>query len=126
MKLLLDTHAFVWVTTNTALLSPRATSLLSDPDNEIQVSAVSAYEIENKRSRDAELQRMPFNLNDSVALMGFRWLPVTWEHAQEAARLPSHHRDPWDRILIAQALTEDSRLVSVDRQFEAYNVRVEW
>jgi len=126
MKLLLDTHAFVWVTTNTALLSSRATSLLSDPDNEIQVSAVSAYEIENKRSRDAELQRMPFNLNDSVALMGFRWLPVTWRHAQEAARLPSHHRDPWDRILIAQALMEESRLLSVDRQFEAYDVRVEW
>ena len=100
--------------------------MLSDPDNEIQVSAVTAYEIENKRSRDAELQRMPFNLNDSVALMGFRWLPVTWQRAQEAARLPSHHRDPWDRILIAQALMEDSRLVSVDRQFEAYNVRVEW
>ena len=69
---------------------------------------------------------MPLNLNEGAMLMGFRWLPVTWEHAQEAARLPSHHRDPWDRILIAQALIEDAKLVSIDRQFAAYNVPLLW
>jgi PIN domain nuclease of toxin-antitoxin system len=126
MKLLIDTHAFIWVTTNTALLSARAASLLDDLTNEIYVSAVSAYEIENKRSRDLELQRMPFDLNVSVAQMGFQWLPVTWEHAREAGRLPLHHRDPWDRILIAQALVEDARLVSIDRQLAAYAVPIEW
>ena len=106
MKLLIYTHALIWVTTDTGLLSARAASLLADLTNEIHVSAVSAYEIEYKRSRDPELQRMPFDLNDCVALMGFQWLPVTWEHAREAGRLPQHHGDPWDRLLIAQALME--------------------
>jgi len=126
MKLLIDTHVFIWVTTNSNLMSKRAAALLADADNEIHLSAVSAYEIEFKRPRDVELQRMPPDLSETLAFMGFHWLPVTWEHASLAARLPLHHRDPWDRILIAQSIVEDARLVSIDRQFSGYGVPLLW
>jgi len=126
MKLLLDTHVFIWATTATSLLSAKVLDLLGDTDNEVMVSAVSAYEIEFKRPRDGELQRMPSDLNEAARFQNFSWLPMSWRHARDAGLLPMHHRDPWDRILVAQALAEGAALVSIDRQLGVYAAQVVW
>ncbi len=126
MKLLIDTHVLVWATTATGLLPDRVTDLISDVTNDILVSAVSAYEIEFKRARDVRLQRMPSDLNEAIRRQGFLWLDVSWRHTRTAGRLPVHHRDPWDRILVAQALEEGIGLISVDRRLAAYPVTILW
>lgn len=126
MRLLLDTHVFVWSATQPGLLSPRAAGALGDPANDIFVSAVSAYEIEYKRSRDAQLQIMPAQLDEAVSLQGFCWLSINPVHAAAAAKLPDHHRDPWDRILLAQALDDDLMLVTIDTKLDAYGATILW
>lgn len=126
MRLLLDTHVFVWSATQPALLSPLAAAAFGDPANEIFVSAVSAYEIEYKRSRDAQLQIMPAQLDEAVSLQGFCWLSIKPVHAAAAAKLPDHHRDPWDRILVSQALHDDLMLVSIDTKLDAYGATILW
>jgi PIN domain nuclease of toxin-antitoxin system len=122
VKLLLDTHAFVWSALAPERLSARVTSALQDLGNQVLVSAASVYEIDYKRSFDAALQRMPLDLNDAVATQGFTWLDVSWRQMRQAARLPLHHRDPWDRILIGQALLEDAILVTADRRIALYGL----
>ncbi len=126
MKLLLDTHVFVWAATQPAQLSMMASRALLDPENEIFVSAVSAYEIEYKRDRDALLQLMPDELDDAVRLQGLAWLPMAAAHGVAAARLAPHHRDPWDRILVAQAMIESLHLVTIDHKLSAYGVPILW
>lgn len=126
MRLLLDTHVFVWSTTRPSELSPAVTMALLDPQNEIFVSAVSAYEIEYKRDRDPDLQVMPAALDDAIREQGMAWLPITERHAALAAQLPLHHRDPWDRILVAQAMLEQLQLATIDRQLAAYGVPILW
>jgi PIN domain nuclease of toxin-antitoxin system len=124
--LLLDSHALVWSLTDPARLSSRGRSALEDPDNLAFASAISAYELELKRDRDPELARMPTNLEDAARQQGFEWLSVSVSHASSAARLPRHHGDPFDRILIAQAFAEGAALVSLDRWFPTYGVSVFW
>ena len=126
MKLLLDTHVFVWAATQPAQLSMMASRALLDPENEIFVSAVSAYEIEYKRDRDALLQLMPDELDDAVRLQGLAWLPMAAAHGVVAARLAPHHRDPRDRILVAQAMIESLHLVTIDHKLSAYGVPILW
>jgi PIN domain nuclease of toxin-antitoxin system len=126
MRLLLDTHAFVWSTTRPAELSPAVMAILLDPQSEIFVSAVSAYEIEYKRDRDPLLQLMPSELDEAVQAQGMAWLPVSERHAASAARLAPHHRDPWDRILVAQALLEELHLGTIDGKLSAYGVPTVW
>ena len=126
MKLLIDTHAFVWATIEPFRLSARVRDLIADPENICLVSAVSAYEILFKRENDAALRRLPEDLVQAVAQTDFEWLSIDVRHASAAARLPRHHRDPWDRILIAQAMAEDADLVSADRRLSAYDARLIW
>lgn len=122
MRLLLDTHAFVWSVLEPERLSTEVIERLSNPLNDVLVSAACVYEIDYKRPFDAELQRMPFDLNDAVSAQSFAWLDLSWRHMREAARLPVHHRDPWDRMLIAQALLEDAVLVTADRKIALYGL----
>jgi PIN domain nuclease of toxin-antitoxin system len=95
-------------------------------ENEIMVSAVSSYEIEFKRTRDAVLSPVPERLISTVVEQGFDWAPVLPEDAAAAARLPLHHRDPWDRIIIAQAFSREAMIVTADRVIAAYGVPVFW
>ena len=107
-------------------LSARVAALLVDNNNEITVSAVTAYELEFKRTRDPEMARLPADLNEAVEGQRFAWLPISHEHATLAGRLPRLHGDPFDRLLIAQSMLENATIVSVDRWFPAYGAPVIW
>ncbi|PWC44927.1 type II toxin-antitoxin system VapC family toxin [Azospirillum sp. TSO22-1] len=121
MKLLLDTHIFVWVVGEPERLSPAVAAAVVDPDNDVYLSAVSVWEIAIKRA----LGRLPFPLERLDALlaeMGVEILDLTAAHAIAAGGLPRHHDDPFDRALIGQAKVEGMTLVSVDQAMTRYDV----
>ena len=122
---LLDTQAFVWWVVQPDRLSSSAIEAVGNADR-AYVSAVSVYEIDIKRKRDGLLARMPSDLPASLSELGFQWDAVTPEAAQRAARLPWLHRDPWDRLIVAQAQALGATLVSADRQLTHYQVEVVW
>jgi PIN domain nuclease of toxin-antitoxin system len=126
MKLLLDTHAFVWAIARSRLLSRRAVALIEDPANVVLVSAASAYEIEFKRSRDASLAALPADLDEAIGRQGFEWLALSPAHAIAAGRLPRLSGDPFDRFLAAQALVEKATLLTRDPRVAAYGPVVAW
>lgn len=126
MKLLLDTHTIVWWLCDPASLSRRAFAAISDDANEVIVSAACGYEIEIKRERDPLLSTVPEDLRQAVFEQDFEWLPITAEHAIVAGRLPRHHGDPWDRMLIAQAMVERATLVTCDGRLKPYAVTTLW
>ena len=126
MRLLLDTHALIWFWLDPSRFSAKVAAALRDVENEVLVSAVSAYEIEWKRPRDADLQRLPVDLRAAAEQSGLAWLSMDANDAVAAAKLPLHHRDPWDRILIAQAHLRGLPLVSKDAHFSAYGAQVFW
>lgn len=120
MNLLLDTHALLWWLTDDARLSPAARAAVVKGSNVVVVSAASAWEIAIKAARgrlDA-----PGDLSDAIARYRFRPLAVTIGHALAAGELPPHHRDPFDRMLIAQAIVEGLTVVTRDPDFEAYGI----
>ena len=126
MRVLLDTHALIWAGLRSVKLSTTARDVIGDPDTVRLVSAVSAYEIGYKRPFDNDLDRLPTDLGDLRDLLVFDWLSLDVKHAVRAARLPLLHRDPWDRLLVAQAQIEDLTIVSRDPALAAYGVSVLW
>ncbi len=126
MKLVLDTHALIWWLVSPDKLSARAHAVIEDTDNEILVSAISAYEVELKRPRDAFLSSVPERLLTTAMDQGFGWMQVTPEDAVAAARLPLHHRDPWDRIILAQAANREAAVITADRMMTAYGAAIFW
>ena len=127
MKCLLDTHAYIWWLGDPARISPAAKKILSDPSNEISVSIASFWELSIKSSLGKiTLSRDVQSLAASLQEDGLKLLSIEPPHCRAVTNLPFHHRDPFDRMLIAQALTEDFVLLSRDREFESYPVRVVW
>ncbi len=128
MRLLLDTHAFVWAVSAPAELSGRARQLVEDPSNELFVSAASAWEISTKHRLGKFSQAEPIIEGFSFAIDRLRSteLPIGVEHAIVAGRFDQPHRDPFDRMLAAQAVIEGAALVSRDAAFAAFPVTVEW
>jgi PIN domain nuclease of toxin-antitoxin system len=126
MKLLLDTHAFIWSIFRSRMLSARVAELIQNPGNRVLVSAASAYEIEFKRARDPFLAALPADLGEAVDLQGFEWLAVSPAHAIAAGRLPRLSGDPFDRILAAQALTENATILTRDPLVAAYGPVALW
>ncbi|MHC2569819.1 type II toxin-antitoxin system VapC family toxin [Rhizobium leguminosarum] len=118
MKALLDSHAVYWWTIGSDRLSQKARSLIEDKANTILVSAVSFYELDNKM-RLKKLDLKPQELRASVTSSGLQTLDVTDLHAELAASFEWDHRDPWDRILAAQARLEHCGFVSTDVVFDA-------
>lgn len=112
MRLLLDTHVFIWVVIDSKRLSAKARALLRQA-TEIHVSAASIWEIAIKQ-RLGKIDVVPDDLVAAIEASGFHALPITPQHAAMVASLPDHHRDPFDRLLVAQALCEPLRLVTVD------------
>jgi PIN domain nuclease of toxin-antitoxin system len=121
LKLLLDTHIFVWAINETSRLDRRTQAALASPDNLVLISSVSPWEIGIKQALGR--MRFPLDLFDEmIERMDFDVLPILPAHGIVAAGLPRHHNDPFDRMLIAQALTQDLTLVSADRVFTRYDV----
>lgn len=120
MKLLLDTHAFLWWDSNDALLPDGLRAAIASPQNQVLVSAVTVWEIAIKRA----LGKLVFGqgLGKAIEDYGFAALPITVEHAEWAGSLPQLHRDPFDRLLVAQAQLEGLVLVTVDEQIVRYAV----
>jgi PIN domain nuclease of toxin-antitoxin system len=125
VRLLLDTHALLWWLIDDPQLSPAARDAVANLENEVFVSACSGYEIAYKQAL-GRLPTFPEILLDRVRRERIGTLPISLEHAVSAAALPGPHRDPWDRIMIAQALAEHCYVVTVDKVFADYNVPVFW
>jgi PIN domain nuclease of toxin-antitoxin system len=128
MQLLLDTHALLWWVLDSKNLSKKARGAIGDFNNEVFVSAATAWEIAIKfrigRLPDAE----PFvhSFRGNLRKLGFSELPVSVEHAQRAGLLPGEHKDPFDRMLIAQAQTEGLLLVTNEDLFDGYYIHRLW
>jgi PIN domain nuclease of toxin-antitoxin system len=128
MGALLDTHALIWWVTGDERVSPRLRRLIGDADTDVYVSAATAWEIATK-ARIGKLKAPEGLLRDfveSVELLGFRPLPITLRHGHDAGRLPGAHRDPFDRMLAAQAQAERLSLLSLDPAFGALGVATIW
>jgi PIN domain nuclease of toxin-antitoxin system len=127
-RVLLDTHAFLWWLDGDKRLSRKTRSLIQTEETEVLVSAASVWEITTK----ARIGKLPgaIEVADDVprciASQGFKALAITVEHAQTAGALPGPHRDPFDRMLIAQAHAERVPLISVDSVFDSYGVTRLW
>jgi PIN domain nuclease of toxin-antitoxin system len=119
VKLLLITHLFLWLNADDPRLTKKARSLISEAQ-EVFVSSVVFWELAIKISRgdlNADLEA----LRSALYSNAFTILPITVEHACAVAMLPWHHRDPFDRMLVAQAITEPLRLLTADHQLEPYS-----
>ena len=126
MTLLLDTHVFLWWLDDNPRLGPKSRAAIADPDNTVWVSATSAWEIAIKTGLGRlELSEPPEDvLPREIERGGFRPLAISVDHALAVRSLPQYHRDPFDRLLIAQAMAEGLRLVTADRAFARYDVRL--
>lgn len=122
MRLLLDTHIFIWACMEPERLSPVEQSAIASPENQVLVSAATAWEISIKQA----LGRLRFpvdRLHEFIDRLGFEAIAMSLTHAVAAGRLPPHHQDPFDRMLIAQASIESLTLVSRDRLFARYGLK---
>jgi PIN domain nuclease of toxin-antitoxin system len=128
VRLLLDTHAFLWWVGATRGLSRKARSAIGSGRNECFVSIASGWEIATKVSLgslkvEGALDRF---LPEQLAANGFQPLPIDLKHCARVATLPFHHRDPFDRLLVAQALEDDLAIVTADPVFTKYGVKQVW
>lgn len=129
MRVLADTHALVWFALTDPRLTATARAVLEDPANEVFVSPASYWEIAIKVHLGKwQLGSQPYpDLIDSLwTVYGFRVLPILPDHAARLIGLPDHHRDPFDRLLVAQATADGLSLVSADAIFDRYGVSRVW
>lgn len=128
MKVLLDTHVVLWATLSPAALSKRAARIIREPANEILVSAASAWEIATKvrlgKLPGAEVLEQEFS--DVMDEAGYTLLSIETGHALRAGRMPGEHRDPFDRMLAAQALDADVPILSTDEKLDSFGIRRIW
>jgi PIN domain nuclease of toxin-antitoxin system len=128
MRILLDTQCWLWMLASPERLSRRAKKLIQLPGTEVYLSAASAWEIAIKYGLGKlQLPADPTEyVTSRLASSGVLPLPIRHAHALHVARLPPHHRDPFDRLLIAQAQIERLTLMSADRQMKPYEIKIEW
>jgi PIN domain nuclease of toxin-antitoxin system len=128
LDLLLDTHAFLWWIAGDSALSQPSMTAIGDASNRVFISAASAWEIATK----VRIGKLPgaasiaTDLTGIIDAQGFVPLPITFAHAQAAGALPGPHKDPFDRILIAQAMLDRMTLVSNEQRFDRYGVTRLW
>ena len=128
MRLLLDTHAFLWWLAGSRRLSANARAAIEDDANDVLVGAATAWEIATKQ-RLGKLPQAGLVARDvpgAIAGQGFEELPITVDDAQRAGQLPGPHRDPFDRMLIAQAVVHGLAIVSIEAVFDDYGVNRLW
>ncbi len=128
MRVLLDTHALLWWLFDDPKLSQFARDLIKDPDNTVLMSSASAWEIATKYrlGKLPEAGEVARNLPDLLRTARIDVLPISAEHALAAGHLPGPHRDPFDRMLIAQAQHERMPIITMDGEFAKYDVQIMW
>ena len=127
MTVLLDTHALLWFHAGDRRLSRAARRAIEAEETDLVISTATAWEMAIKVSTGR--LRLPAAIEDFISDkigQGYTIWPITWEHAARVSSLPWHHRDPFDRLLVAQALVERCSIVSVDRVLKKYGVEVIW
>lgn len=120
MVILLDTHILLWWLNDDKKLKKPERQLIASLDAVVYVSAASAWEIEIKRGLGKI--DLPNDWPAHIEEQGFVWLPISWKHAQQLSLLPDIHRDPFDRMLVAQAKSEQLTLISYDKSVRQYGV----
>ena len=128
MRALFDTHALIWWFSDESSLTPTVREIIADTENTMLVSAASAWEIAIKH-RLGKLRKVADLVSDfsgRIALEGFHLLPISAEHGIRAGLLPGLHKDPFDRMLIAQSQAEDIPIISNETVFDTYGVRRLW
>lgn len=128
MKLLLDTHVFIWWDSEPAKLSPQALILCQDPRHVLLLSIASLWEMQIKSQLGKLRLKLPLReiVESQQRINGIEILPVTPDHVWELENLPDHHKDPFDRLLVAQSRVEGAALISADLNIPKYPVRVIW
>ena len=122
MRLLIDSHVFIWWSDASRALSTSIRNVLSDPRNEILISIAGVWELTIKISSGK--LTLSDDLEAMLAAQGFSVLPITFPHLRHLGSLPRHHRDPFDRMMIAQALAEGIPVATADRRFAAYGLQI--
>ena len=127
MKIILDTHTFLWFVNDSPELSNSAAELI-ESDVDLWISIASLWEISikvnlNKLDLPDEFDRF---IPHQIAINGIEILPINLQHLIALTKLPLHHRDPFDRILIAQAIAENVPIISIDKKFDLYGVNRQW
>ena len=128
MRLLLDTHAFLWWFSGSNRLSLPAREQIEDDSNDVMISAALAWEIATKHrlGKLPDVEKLALNITGAIAGQDFEELPITVEDAARAGSLPGPLRDPFDRMLIAQALGRNLVLISIETLFDQYGIRRLW
>lgn len=128
MRLLLDTHTFLWFIIDDPQLSSMARNLIQDPVNEVEISPASYWEIAIKIKLGKYTLPHPYQqfMETQIAVNEFRILPIEPRHTALLTTLDLHHKDPFDRLLVAQAVTENIPIISVDSQLDPYGVTRLW
>ena len=128
MKLLLDTHAFLWFVTSDPQLSEAALDLIAEPTNEVLLSPASYWEIAIKVSLGKYPLTVPFEtfFQEGISGSDMTILPIEVRHAAVLSSLPMHHKDPFDRMMVSQVIAEQIPIVSVDAALDAYEVQRLW
>jgi PIN domain nuclease of toxin-antitoxin system len=122
LRLLLDTHVLLWALIEPTRLSAEFRALLENPEHEVRFSAASVWEMSIKAALGrADFRVSPATIVEAAQATGFVELPVRAAAALKVAALPHHHRDPFDRLLVAQAMTEPAALYTADVQLRAYS-----
>lgn len=126
--LLLDTHVWLWLNGEVDRLTPEALAILNSSESELYLSSASAWEIGIKCSNGKLALPLPPEIYIPTRLLdnGVNPLPIRVDHAIRAAALPLHHKDPFDRMLVAQAQVENLELMTVDRHLASYEVSLVW
>jgi PIN domain nuclease of toxin-antitoxin system len=128
LRVLIDSHALIWATVEPHRISPRARQLLSRPEHELLFSMVSLWELSIKIS-NGKLTPLGASITDVIEVLkqrGAQLLPIRIGHIVRLESLPLHHRDPFDRLLVAQALEEDLAILSSDRLLHQYSAKIGW
>ena len=128
MRFLLDTQAFLWFVLADSRLSPAAEATIANPSHEIEISPATYWEIAIKISLHKYSLPEPYEvfIERQIRQNDFRILPIQPQHTAALIGMPFHHRDPFDRLLIAQAIVENIPMVSADPGFDAYAIRRVW
>jgi PIN domain nuclease of toxin-antitoxin system len=128
VRLLLDTHTLFWSAEEPSKVSATAMAALQDPANDLLLSAATIWELAIKIGQRKITLSMPYRqwMETAIADLDLEILPVTVEYAERQSVLPAHHKDPFDRLMIAQALVDGIRIVSVDAGLDPYGVTRLW